>query len=161
MPPSSSGRPRCTPSFRTEQADFLFRIRSCECVGLRRETSAPSRAFCVMKSLFSPPHTAQFSTFNPCTLHQNHEGMRHPKAPADRGSTTRPNESLPNVLRVREASWLTAAIRRGSISPNSWGGPCRGIGVTATARSRVEVMQWQQTRNRANFRLVSPLVDCW
>ncbi|SRR5260370_25041687 len=67
MPPSSSGRPRCTPSFRTEQADFLFRIRSCECVGLRRETSAPSRAFCVMKSLFSPPHTAQFSTFNPRT----------------------------------------------------------------------------------------------
>jgi hypothetical protein len=27
------------PSFRTEQADFFFRIRSCECVGLRREKS--------------------------------------------------------------------------------------------------------------------------
>src|SRR5438128_1925137 len=27
------------PSFRTEQADFLFRFRSCECVGLRREKS--------------------------------------------------------------------------------------------------------------------------
>src|SRR5260370_599699 len=87
MPPSSSGRPRCTPSFaisasrmplrdRTEQADFLFRIRSCapfasrtllrdECVALRRETSAPSRAFCLMKSLFSPPHTPQFATRNP------------------------------------------------------------------------------------------------
>jgi hypothetical protein len=33
-----------TPSFRTEQADFFFRIRSRECVGLRRE-----------KSLFSFP----------------------------------------------------------------------------------------------------------
>jgi len=41
------------PSFRTEQADFFFRIRSCECVGLRRETSSPSRAFCGMKSLFT------------------------------------------------------------------------------------------------------------
>jgi len=45
------------PSFRTERADFFFRIRSCECFGLRRETSAPSRAFCGMKSLFSSPHT--------------------------------------------------------------------------------------------------------
>jgi hypothetical protein len=27
------------PSFRTEQADFFFLIRSCECVGLRREKS--------------------------------------------------------------------------------------------------------------------------
>src|SRR6266850_3434745 len=27
------------PSFRTEQADFLFRVRSCECAGLRREKS--------------------------------------------------------------------------------------------------------------------------
>ena len=47
-------RPTRHPSFRTQQADFFFRIRSCECVGLRRETSTPSRAFCGMKSLFSP-----------------------------------------------------------------------------------------------------------
>ena len=31
--------PDATPSFRTERADFFFRIRSCECVGLRREKS--------------------------------------------------------------------------------------------------------------------------
>jgi len=36
---------------RTEQAEFFFRFRSCESVGLRRETSAPSRAFGGMKSL--------------------------------------------------------------------------------------------------------------
>jgi len=42
-----------TLSFRAKQADFFFRIRSCECVGLRRETSAPSRAVCGMKSLCS------------------------------------------------------------------------------------------------------------
>src|SRR5260370_26790980 len=43
-----------TPSFRTEQANFFFRIRSSECVGLRREISAPSRVVGGMKSLFSP-----------------------------------------------------------------------------------------------------------
>jgi hypothetical protein len=26
---------KAPPSFRTEQAEFFFRIRSCECVGLR------------------------------------------------------------------------------------------------------------------------------
>jgi hypothetical protein len=31
--------PTPPPSFRTEQADFFFRIRSCECVGLRSEKS--------------------------------------------------------------------------------------------------------------------------
>src|SRR5216684_5789535 len=36
--PPSPAAP-ATPSFRTEQADFFFRIRSCECVGLRREKS--------------------------------------------------------------------------------------------------------------------------
>ena len=41
------------PSFRAEQADFFFPLPSCEAVGLRRETSAPSCAFCRMKSLFS------------------------------------------------------------------------------------------------------------
>jgi len=30
---------------RSRPADFFFRIRSCECVGLRRETSAPSLTF--------------------------------------------------------------------------------------------------------------------
>jgi hypothetical protein len=48
------------PSFRMKQAEFFFRFRSCDrrfrsgrkCVGLRRETSAPSRAFGGMKSLF-------------------------------------------------------------------------------------------------------------
>src|SRR5947209_4268123 len=40
-----------TPSFRTEQTDFFFRIRSCECVGLRSE-----------KSLFASV------AFSPCTL---------------------------------------------------------------------------------------------
>jgi hypothetical protein len=31
------------PSFRTEQADFFFRFRSCESVGLRREKSLRAR----------------------------------------------------------------------------------------------------------------------
>jgi hypothetical protein len=35
--------PPPTPSFRTEQADFFFPFCSCKTVGLRRETSAPSR----------------------------------------------------------------------------------------------------------------------
>jgi len=64
------------PSFRTEQADFLFRIRSCDrrfrsgrkCVGLRRENSAASRAFGGMKSLFLLPESAQFSTLKPLTF---------------------------------------------------------------------------------------------
>src|SRR5205823_13702135 len=37
--PTSSGRPYHPPSFRTERADFFFRVRSCECVGSRREKS--------------------------------------------------------------------------------------------------------------------------
>src|SRR5712692_5185149 len=41
-----SSRPPA-PSFRTEQADFFFPLRSCEAVGLRRE-----------KSLFSLPYSA-------------------------------------------------------------------------------------------------------
>ena len=56
------------PSIRTEQADFFFRIRSRECVGLRRETSAASRAFGGMKSLFLFPESAQFSTLKPLTF---------------------------------------------------------------------------------------------
>jgi hypothetical protein len=56
--------PLAQPSFRTKRADFFFPVRSCaifasrmvlrdEPVGLRRETSSPSRAFCGMKSLFA------------------------------------------------------------------------------------------------------------
>jgi hypothetical protein len=46
-------------SFRTKQADFFFfPSRSCERVGLRRETSAPSLTFFVtMKSLFASVHS--------------------------------------------------------------------------------------------------------
>jgi hypothetical protein len=51
------------PSFRTEEVDFFPPVRSCallasrmvlrdEPVGLRRETSSPSRAFYGMNSLF-------------------------------------------------------------------------------------------------------------
>ena len=36
---SAKRRRHFTPSFRTEQADFFFRFRSCESVGLRREKS--------------------------------------------------------------------------------------------------------------------------
>jgi hypothetical protein len=36
---SSLSAPPPTPSFRTEQADFFFRFRSCESVGPRREKS--------------------------------------------------------------------------------------------------------------------------
>jgi len=39
------------PSFRTEQADFFFRIRSCECVGLRREKSLFVCAFAFFTSM--------------------------------------------------------------------------------------------------------------
>jgi hypothetical protein len=47
--PTFSGGHTAHPSFRTERADFFFRIRSCECDGPRRE-----------KSLFSSGCATQF-----------------------------------------------------------------------------------------------------
>jgi len=35
----SAAAPLAQPSFRTEQVDFFFPVRSCEPVGLRREKS--------------------------------------------------------------------------------------------------------------------------
>ncbi len=46
------------PSFRTEQADFFFRIRSCECVGLRREKSLFSSGTAVGINL--SPHVLDY-----------------------------------------------------------------------------------------------------
>ncbi len=49
---------RATPSLRTEQADFFFRIRSCECVGLRREKSLFSSGTAVGINL--SPHVLDY-----------------------------------------------------------------------------------------------------
>jgi hypothetical protein len=73
--PTFSGGRTTPPSFRTERADFFFRIRSCECVGPRREKSlcifvlanvrnlsSPISSFCLLVSNFpalSPPSSGR------------------------------------------------------------------------------------------------------
>src|ERR1700687_1253428 len=108
-----------TPSFRTEQADFFFRFRSCDrrfrpcrkSLGLRRDTSAPSRTVCVRDEIslrhvqsrhISPLHKQNAITILRPILHDffhlhtrraqllNHDLLRNPMpAPVARDSLHR------------------------------------------------------------------------
>src|SRR5712664_1814729 len=60
----TSARHHPTPSFRTEQADFFFRFRSCESVGLHRETpsaggrSSSTLLLSTIDSIKAPSHAS-------------------------------------------------------------------------------------------------------